>query len=97
MIKGLIGKNNEQSKIQLMATRDNINKKRKGFEDHCILPCTNTFYDFKYHSSSFYHCYPAEHLHTFILGVTKTEYETTIGIWTPTSRYTFGRNCKKNI
>ena len=61
----------------------------KEFRQHSITLCINSFEEFSYLSTSIYYCSLHNHLHVFLLGLSKYAAEATIGIWTPTTKYDF--------
>ena len=62
---------------------------KNNFHDHSITPGINVFEEFSHLATSIYHCFPLDHLHVFLLGVLKYAADSTVGMWTDTTKNEF--------
>ena len=62
---------------------------KEKFRSNSITPSINAFEEFSNLATSIYHCSPPDHLHVFLLGVLKYAAESTVGMWTDSTKNEF--------
>ena len=93
MLKELIADPEYEDKLEKKEELKNYSSSltllKEKFRSNSITPSINAFDEFSHLSTSIYHCSPPDHLHVFLLGVLKYAADSTVRMWTDSTKNEF--------